>query len=80
MKTKNNKIAYTQLCTHKKEARLDFRIEKILKDKIKTVCENKELSVSEATRLLWISYLSKINEVEGYEKQQKYIYGVNWEL
>jgi len=74
-----SKLTYTQICTYKKTERFNGRIEQPLKELISLICKERGIDFSEATRLLWINYLSKVGEIEGYEIIKK-IYGINWEL
>lgn len=77
--SKNTVITYTQICTHKKSKRIDFRSESILKDLICAVCKERDISISEGTRLLWVQYLQKRNLIEGFKKKEL-VCGIDWEL
>lgn len=77
---KSEPISYTQIRTEKKTDRVDVRIEPSLKKTIDEVLKDKGKNFSECTRLLWLNYLAKIEKVKGFQKEEKLIHGIHWEL
>lgn len=70
LKTNNSKILYTQICTEKKCARLDVRLEPSLKKVIESICKDSGKSFSECTRLLWLYIAHKKGKLPDYKKRE----------